>query len=179
MQIFKSEYKFYGKHADYINQLKAHKFFSYNYEFLYIAPLYGLYRNRKGKPETTELLIKVPFEQIYAKRDKIELSYRLVLLGGVKPEDFESFSDRFFREVEPDPVHLASFEAYLFGGIEALFEELVASVPSNPLDKTQAIAQLIDELNTSNSCVDKNVILDLTKEVPSKPNLIDKTEIGS
>lgn len=153
--MFDKQYRFFGSHAEKVNaltsifdeQAKA-RLFERNLDVYINAPLIGFLYNRKAKKDDKgDVSAQSIFpEQLINASDKLKYNLRLILLldKGYEPDE-EKRLDKAFRNFGSDE-DLALFDEYVLGGVEVLYEKLIASVNSTTtyIDK---LYDFIEEFN--------------------------------
>lgn len=160
-------YNFYGKHANYMNELTKPlgedkpPFFKTNMDVMYAACIIGFKYNKKSNidKETEAKKKTIMNEQIYNSRVLIQFLYRLILLLDTSVD--YSTEDRlrlaYEKEVsasqegetpnEEDENFNNPFEKllyqYMLGGIEYLYENLIG----NGKDPITNMGTIIDEIS--------------------------------
>lgn len=153
--MFDKQLRITGSHARYISELKQEReefgetgFFSRYLDIYTLAPLVGFLYQRKGKKnEVVRIADKdctrsVMLEEVLQGRPRLEFAYRLILLLDAEHEpDVEARIDKAFR-TEPGKnwEDEQLFDAYMLGGIEVLYEQLVdpaheSAAGSDPLSR--------------------------------------------
>lgn len=136
--MYEKNLYFKGKHATYMKQLAA-KFsenikvgiFKRNLDVYLLAPIVGMAYGRQadvdnGKDEPTS----IHTEQLIEEMTNLEMNYRTILLLHDKDKlDVETRITRAFRYDEDSEKRKEGdeiFESYVRGGIEVLYEKLIA-----------------------------------------------------
>lgn len=156
--MFEEQYRFYGKHADMVNELtnvfdesSNAKVFNSNIELLLVAPLVGFVFQRKverdrsiGASSNNESIM--PGELI--KRQKnLEYNFKLILLLDKKYEpDEKKRLDKAFRYFGNNPSDYELFQSYVRGGIEVLYEKLIVNCNS-PIDYVNHISDFLEDFD--------------------------------
>lgn len=127
-------FKFLGKYADIANALKKAKVVSHFWKILCIAPIIGVLEGRtSSNGKSSEESATVFSEQMNDYYDEIIFAFRIVmLLNPVKTLD-EKKEDAFkyYCKVDDEEKNkrvkdnFDLFKAYLFGGLDVLYEELL------------------------------------------------------
>lgn len=134
--LFKGEYSFRGTHAEKVIQLTAefddakHKLFTYNYNVYLLAPIVGFLYGRKADLDKGSDTTKIFAGQLSPIEDDLWFNYRLIMLLDKDNEaDFNHRVEKAFRQygqeqAKPDEE---VYEAYVRGGVDVLYEKLIAS----------------------------------------------------
>ena len=146
--MFDKQYRFFGSHAEKVNALTAifdeaskAKLFDRNLDVYINAPLVGFLNGRKAYKDKTDNGISpqnIFPEQMMNASDKLKYNLRMILLLDKSYEpDSEKRLDRAFRHLGQDEADLELFDSYVLGGVEVLYEKLVAgaSTPSDYMDR--------------------------------------------
>ena len=178
MQVYDRDFRFHGRHAKRVSQLVSQKFFSYNYELMYTAPIYGLLRKRSAELDHTkeeesekEIITKVPTEQVIGNQSQIRMAYFLVMLNlpEIEDKDFKTHADKLFRKVELTTEDRARFEGFMRGGIDALYEELVQNCPDNPVDQALKVAEIVREFDLISTVIGSEKLVRMAAGVADHP----------
>ena len=149
--MFDKNMTFYGKHANYLRQLAPSKIsggaveqrksiFDNNMQVIELASIIGFMYKRKGEidKDTSIPPNNIFLEQVMKIKDVLELNYRVImLLDGKNKLSQDERLDRAFRYDRDEERRKAGdeiFLAYLLGGIELLYEELVEDSTSTEDD---------------------------------------------
>ncbi len=154
--MFRKQYRFTGTHADMVNALTSvfdeptrTKLFEHNYDVYINAPIIGFLFNRKGIKNTDSSIAdqNVFPEQVINNSEKLTYILRLILIldSNYEPNK-EKRLDKAFRELGKDENDLALFDEYVLGGVEVLYEKLIAEA-TGPSDYVNKIYDLIEELH--------------------------------
>lgn len=178
--MFEEQYRFYGKHADMVNELTNvfedklnTKVFNSNIELLLVAPLVGFVYQKKaerdrsdGAASNTESIF--PPELI--KRQKaLEYNVKLILLLDKKYEPDETKRiDKAFRYFGNNNEDYELFQSYVLGGVEVLHEKLIED-SNSPNDYVNKICDFLEDFDQLyNRGVTNEIILEKCKEVEEK-----------
>lgn len=136
MPIFDKTIVIKGKHGAYANALKENGFFPRIIDVYTNAAIIGFIHNRKGTKdndsEFKNVETKINFEQVNNELAHFILTYRLILLlDNQKELDLDSRINRAFKDdsLENQENHIANFKvfnSYVLGGIEILYENILA-----------------------------------------------------
>ena len=160
--MFDKEVRITGKHAHYMVLLANNfgdtnaKLFNRNIDVYVQAPIVGFLYTRKA---TKDVETKDPNGKVYDAhilkdqmlnaKDNLTFNMQLILLLDVNYEkNEEKRVDRAFRNFGQDEKDFELFESYLLGGIEVLYEHLIADASkaddyiSNLADFTEHIYSL-------------------------------------
>ena len=149
--MFDQTMTFYGKHANYLRQLAPSKIaggsveqrktiFDNNMQVIELASIIGFIYKRKGELDKDTNIPKnnIFDEQVKKIKDTLELNYRVImLLDGKNKISQDERLDRAFRYDRDEERRKAGdeiFLAYLLGGIELLYEELIEDSTSTEDD---------------------------------------------
>lgn len=164
MSIIKTEMVFKGSHADNIRRLKSVNVFSSAIEIVILAAMIGLDKNL-SKPvdpmSSNTTPFKVEAEAILNNEQRLSLAYAAVALYHDESMDFKQAADSFFRAREPE--HWEQFMSFIRGGIDYLYETLLASSESD-LARVLAISKLFDEFSDYMITFRKEVVQKLANE---------------
>ncbi len=178
--MFEEQYRFYGKHADMVNELtnvfdeKTNaKVFNSNIDLLLVAPLVGFVYQRRaerdrseGASSNTESIF--PGELINRQKS-LEYNVKLILLLDKKNEpDVAKRIDKAFRFFGTNADDYELFQGYVRGGIEVLHEKLIeeSKTPNDYINKISDF--LVDFEQLYNGGVTNETILEKCREVEKK-----------
>lgn len=177
--FFDKQYRFYGSYAEKVSALTAvfddaskSKFFVHNYDVFINAPLIGFLYNRKGKKDSGsksgnfEIAPQNIFpEQMINMQEISRYNLRLILLLDTTHEpDPQKRLDKAFRHLE-DKEDTDLFEEYLLGGVEVLYEKLIAGANST-MDYINNLYDFIEDFDDKfNSELSSNSVLDLCNTI--------------
>lgn len=178
--MFEEQYRFYGKHADMVNELtnvfdeKTNaKVFNSNIELLLVAPLVGFVYKRRAERDRTEGASSktesiFPAELINRQKS-LEYNVKLILLLDKKYEPDESKRiDKAFRFFGNNADDYELFQSYVRGGIEVLHEKLIEESKS-PNDYINKISDFLEDFEQLyNGGVTNETILEKCREVEKK-----------
>jgi len=134
--MFRGEYSFRGTHAEKVIRLtasfdkKGNKLFPRNLDVYLLAPIVGFMYGRKSDLDKSGESTKIFPEQISNEHTTLWFTYRLIILLDEKYEpNFDERVNKAFKyygreQAQPDE---ALYEAYVRGGVDILFEKLIAS----------------------------------------------------
>lgn len=137
--MFDKEYSFRGKHCDYVIKLtaeydaKKHKLFSTNYDVYAIAPIIGFLYGRKAELDKSGDSTKIFPDKLMKEQQNLLFNYRLIMILDKNHEsDFNERLNKAFRyygseKAAPDEE---LYESYVRGGVEVLYEKLIANTTS-------------------------------------------------
>ena len=149
--MFEKNITFHGKHADYLRQLAPSRIagtqvtqrqtiFASNLDVILAASIVGFVYHRKAPINRNNDIAdnNIFLEQLNTIRDQLELNYRLIMILDNKEElSQEKRIDKAFRydrnEEKRKPGD-ETFMAYMLGGIEVLYEKLLADSTSTDED---------------------------------------------
>lgn len=172
--MFKKQYRFTGTHADMVNELTAifdestkTRLFEHNYDVYINAPIIGfLYRKKGIKNTNSEIADQNIFpEQMINNSDQLMYLLRLILvLDSDYEPDEEKRLDKAFRELGKDENDLALFDSYVLGGVEILYEKLIAEA-SGLGDYMNRLYDFIEEFHERfNEDISNKDILELCRK---------------
>lgn len=172
--MFRKQYRFTGTHAAMVNELTAifddsakAKLFEHNYDVYINAPIIGFLYHRKGEKNTnSEIADQNIFpEQMINNSDQLTYLLRLILILDSEYEpDEEKRLDKTFRELGKDEADLALFNSYVFGGVEILYEKLIAEA-SGTGDYMNRLYDFIEEFyERFNDGISNKDILELCRQ---------------
>lgn len=170
MPIFDKTIVLTGKHAYYADMLKERGFFNRILDVYVNAPLVGLTYNRKAQkdtsPEYKDIDKKVFMETITKETSSLEFVYRLTLLLDQQQEvNLEERVNRAFRDDAHDEIrekheeNMNNFNSYVLGGIEVLYEKIIAQGGTN-MDFIRNAYDFMKEQNLSLSDQSADKLLD-------------------
>lgn len=176
--MFRKQYRFTGTHADMVNELTAIfddsakvKLFEHNYDVYINAPIIGFLYHRKGKKNTnSEIADQNIFpEQMINNSEQLTYLLRLILILDSEYEaDEEKRLDKAFREFGKDESDLILFDSYVLGGVEVLYEKLIAEA-SGTGDYINRMYDFIEEFNERfNEDITNKAILELCENILNK-----------
>ena len=169
--LFEKDYSFKGTHAEKVKQLvenkfdKDHKLFERNMDVYLMAPIVGFLQGRrapldKSSQTTTNILAAI---MIQYKADLL-FNYRLIMILDKNHEsDFNERLNKAFRyygseKAAPDEE---LYESYVRGGVEVLYEKLIANTTSEE-DYLTNLYDFLEEFDERyNQSVSTDSIIDL------------------
>ena len=143
-------HRFYGRHGAALYDLKDKRYFERYVDVMAVAPIIGFAYGRMSELDHADLDDpgrQAPATQISKVNHQLEIDYKLIML---LDDDYEpNFDERLKKAfiVEPldrSPEDLEHFESYLRGGIDYLYENIIAE--GNTLDNQ--LIELEDLLNS-------------------------------
>ena len=159
--MFDKPYRFHGSHANraralysiFDNESKA-QIFKFAKEVYAYAPLVGfLYQrradlNHEKNPETGEEYdVSIMTEQVMSIGEDLALNFALIMLLDTDYEpDEEKRVDKALRHTGKDPGDEARFDAYVRGGVDVLYEKLIAGGGSAQ-DYVNRLYDFVDDIN--------------------------------
>lgn len=155
--MFDKQYKFTGTHADMVDKLtmvidEANKttLFDYKYEVYINAPLIGYLFNNKGTKNNIKEQkdVNIFAEQMINISDQLKYILRLILIldKNYEPDEDERL-DKAFRKLGQDPKDLELFDAYLLGGVEVLYNALMAEPVTDYVEYINRTYEFVEEFN--------------------------------
>lgn len=172
--MFDKEVRITGKHAHYMVLLANNfgetnaKLFNRNIDVYIQAPIVGfLYKKKSIKdvemkdPNGKVYDAHILKDQMINAKDNLVFNMQLILLLDSEYEqNEENRINRAFRNFGKDERDFTLFESYLLGGIEVLYDHLIANA-SNADDFIANLSDFTDQINVLyNKSVDKNELLD-------------------
>ena len=168
--MFDKEYSFRGKHCDYVIKLtaeydaKKHKLFSTNYDVYAIAPIIGFLYGRKAELDKSGDSTKIFPYKLMKEQQNLLFNYRLIMILDKNHEsDFNERLNKAFRyygseKAAPDEE---LYESYVRGGVEVLYEKLIANTTSEE-DYLTNLYDFLEEFDERyNQSVSTDSIIDL------------------
>ena len=168
--MFDKEYSFRGKHCDYVIKLtaeydaKKHKLFSTNYDVYAIAPIIGFLYGRKAELDKSGDSTKIFPDKLMKEQQNLLFNYRLIIILDKNHEsDFNERLNKAFRyygseKAAPDEE---LYESYVRGGVEVLYEKLIANTTSEE-DYLTNLYDFLEEFDERyNQSVSTDSIIDL------------------
>ena len=168
--MFDKEYSFRGKHCDYVIKLtaeydaKKHKLFSTNYDVYAIAPIIGFLYDRKAELDKSGDSTKIFPDKLMKEQQNLLFNYRLIMILDKNHEsDFNERLNKAFRyygseKAAPDEE---LYESYVRGGVEVLYEKLIANTTSEE-DYLTNLYDFLEEFDERyNQSVSTDSIIDL------------------
>ena len=168
--MFDKEYSFRGKHCDYVIKLtaeydaKKHKLFSTNYDVYAIAPIIGFLYGRKAELDKSGDSTKIFPDKLMKEQQNLLFNYRLIMILDKNHEsDFKERLNKAFRyygseKAAPDEE---LYESYVRGGVEVLYEKLIANTTSEE-DYLTNLYDFLEEFDERyNQSVSTDSIIDL------------------
>lgn len=166
--MFNKDYTIKGKHAEYMRFLvsssegltlgRSAKIFDYGYQLLTIAPMIGaLYDLKPEVEENKGMDFTVKAIQMIRNKEKLEKTYRLILLGErtlkISPDDRINF---VFRPQNDDKEKADElFNSYMRGGIEWLYNKTC----KNGTNSDNYLSNIISAIHefTQEFCIYNNI----------------------
>jgi hypothetical protein len=172
--LFQKEYSFRGSHAEKVNKLTSQfdsngsaKLFSRNLDVYIIAPLIGfLYGRKSDQNKSGSETTKIFPDQLIREQIILKYNYQLIMMLDKKHEPlFDERLNKAFRNYgnnsEQTIADEQSYERYVLGGIEILYEKLIENA-TNPEDYISGLYDFMEEFNERyNETVSDEKILDL------------------
>lgn len=172
--MFDKEVRLTGKHAHYMILLANNlgetnaKLFNRNIDVYVQAPIVGFLYKRKGSKDNDMKdsngkvydahILK---DQMLNAKDNLVFNMQLILLFDSEYEqNEENRIDHAFRSFGKDECDFELFESYLLGGIEVLYEHLIADAAKTD-DFIENLSSFVDDINERfNQNVNKEKLLD-------------------
>lgn len=156
--MYDKEFSFTGKHVSMVESLTKFPYkategltsnrfvFKSNIDLFLIAPLVGVLYNRKSAKDPSSLSTKIFSEQFKPRYDDIEFLIRLVILtyqdDHLTDNDKINLAFKGYYETEKREYVKNTFESFLLGGIEYLYEMIIKDTKS--IDE---VTQRFEEFN--------------------------------
>lgn len=171
--MFDKQYRFLGSHAEKVNELTAifdadakAKLFERNLDVYINAPLIGYLFHQKGEKNTDG---EIPAQNIFPEQminasDTLQYILRLILLLDSENEPDEGKRlDKAFRWFGQEE-DLLLFDQYVLGGVDVLYEKLIADA-GGPDDYITNMYDFLEEFNDRfNSEITNDDILELCRK---------------
>lgn len=139
--MFDKQYRFRGIHAEKVKQLtgvfdslsKA-QLFNRNVDVYVNAPIVGFLYGQRSEPDNTKNLEtnevynqNIMGDRVIYSQEELMFNFRLIMLLDVDYEpDEEKRIDKAFRHMGEDPLDEERFDAYVRGGVDVLYDKLIA-----------------------------------------------------
>ena len=133
--MFNKNIKVLGKHSYYMDELKNKNFFSRHLDVYIHAALIGFQYNRKALPDKSSEYASqdrtIFLEQILNEVNNLDFIFRLIIL--MENSDNLSLDERVTRAFRDDSIssseqhnqNLLTFNSYVLGGMEVLYEKII------------------------------------------------------
>lgn len=157
--MFDKQYRFRGSHALRVDALTSvfdseskAKLFDRNVDVYANAPLVGFLYGRTAElddtrnPETNQVYNQnVMGDRVIYSQEELLFNFRLIMLLDESYESNEDIRiDKAFRHMGEDPSDEAHFDSYVRGGVDVLYEKLIAGV-SSPDEYVTRLYDFVDE----------------------------------
>lgn len=155
--MYDSQYRFTGRHAKMVRALAGDaegggKIFQRYVDVLLVAPLAGFLFGEwidieTIKEKSGEKPASIFLDQLNTERSKLELAYQTIVLLDEKhePDKDERISKAFRISFDSVSAEDSSwYEGYVLGGVEVLYNKLVAQTDDD-MDCMQAISEFLDD----------------------------------
>ena len=155
--MFDEQYRFYGKHAQYVDALvKAteiqSKIFQRNIDVLLIAPVIGFINGRTAEKNTLkdkdgkEIDSSVFADRVIASQSELIFIFQLIMLLDKKYEpDKEKRIEKAFKHPGKSSEDYERFQSYVRGGVEVLYERIIKDNKSEE-DVIQSIYDFVENI---------------------------------
>lgn len=161
-ELFRSQIRFYGKHGQYIEALspgtekakderlpliERNKYlFKRVVDVYLIAPMVGYLYQRKSERDSGESNKNIMEGAISNEYNRLIFTYQMIMILDKEDEpDLDKRLSRAFRDLDKDnPEGLDLFNAYARGGIEVLYEKLIANA-ATPEDIAANLTDFIED----------------------------------
>lgn len=170
--MFDNEYAFKGKHADIVMNLtkefdsKKNKLFRTNYDVYLLAPIIGfLYQRKSDVDNSSNSSTKIWGDMLIKNSDDLMFNYRLIMLLDKNNEpDAEKRIEKAFRGNNSEDDE-ALYESYVRGGVEVIYEKLMAEVNTSDeyINKLYDFLEEFDE--RYNQTIDKEQVLERCRKI--------------
>jgi hypothetical protein len=131
-----------------------------------MAPIIGFMYNRKADLDKGAENTKIFPEQLMNERNNMLFTYRLIMLLDKEYEpDFDERVNKAFRHYGSEKAELdeSLYEQYVRGGVDVLYEKLLATVSSEE-DYLKNLYDFVEEFDERyNQTVSTDSILDLCR----------------
>lgn len=157
--MFDKEFRFTGKHAEYVTKLSSNfgetkaKLFDRNVDVYVQAPIVGFLFQRRAEKDLTKdesgkiIDAHILSDQVLTSKNDLVFNMQLILLLDKMYEPSEEERvDKAFRNFGKDEKDLELFESYVRGGIEVLYEKLIQDASTTD-DYIQNLTGFTDEIN--------------------------------
>lgn len=168
--MFDKEYSFRGKHCEYVIKLtaeydaKKHKLFATNYDVYAIAPVIGFLYGRKAELDKSGDSTKIFPDKLMKEQQNLLFNYRLIMILDKNHEsDFNERLNKAFRYYGSEKAVSDEdlYESYVRGGVEVLYEKLIANATSEE-DYLKNLYDFLEEFDERyNDSVSTESIIDL------------------
>lgn len=168
--MFDKEYSFRGKHCEYVIKLtaeydsKKHKLFTTNYDVYAIAPVIGFLYGRTAELDKSGDSTKIFPDKLLKEQQNLLFNYRLIMILDKNHEpDFNERLNKAFRYYgsEKGAPDEELYESYVRGGVEVLYEKLIANATSEE-DYLKNLYDFLEEFDERyNEAVSTESIIDL------------------
>lgn len=155
--LFRGQYRFFGTHADRVKKLTAefdsnkHKLFGTVHEVFQLAPVVGfLYKRKADLNRDVPGDISIFDAEMSRHKDVFQFNYQLIMLLDIEhATDEDARVDKAFKfygteQAKPDED---LYESYVRGGVDVLFEKLIAQSGS-PDDYTQYLYEFMEDFES-------------------------------
>ena len=133
-----------------IDEANKTTLFDYKYEVYINAPLIGYLFNNKGTKNNIKEQkdVNIFAEQMINISDQLKYILRLILIldKNYVPDEDERL-DKAFRKLGQDPKDLELFDAYLLGGVEVLYNALMAEPVTDYVEYINRTYEFVEEFN--------------------------------
>lgn len=170
--MFDKEYAFKGRHAEMVNDLTKkfgvnnNKLFQRNLDVYILAPIIGfLYQRKADIDNTSNISTKIFGDILIQNSDDLMFNYRLIMLLDKNNEpDAEKRIEKTFRGNNSEDDE-ALYESYVRGGVEVLYEKLMAKVNASDeyINKLYDFLEEFDE--RYNQTIDMEQVLERCRKI--------------
>lgn len=179
--FYSTDYEIRGKHGQMVKALTANiadntknkrqiRIFETNVSVMVNAPMIGFLSKKKGKEDrSTDQSAKIAGAQMMAYSEDLKYVMQLILLLDDSYEpDFTRRIDKAFRNFGECEKDLELFEAYLRGGIEILYSNIIGR-STKPFEFADNLVSFMYDFNDLyNESVSNEDILKLCNEFAGK-----------
>lgn len=177
--MFDKQYRFYGAHARKVDELtqafenvKKAKLFDTAMNVYVTAVkvgyLYKVKAERDKSPGASDIDKSIFAEDMLKISEECKLILRMIILTDVEYEpDKEKRLDKAFRHLGEDENDLKLFDSYLLGGVDLLYDKLIADA-STVDDYINNLYFFLEDFHEKfNEGLSSDVILELCKNAES------------
>lgn len=165
MSFFDQEYRFFGPHAQKVQELVSNEFFESYIEILLVAGLVGKSQNQTSPLEKGQgtSVAKIHIDTIFSRQRQLEHEFMLVMLSDIHSDDnFSEQAELLFRMQQPSESQWETFNSYVRGGIDYLYDKLLASTSTAPKDQLNAIVDLLHEYRLINGSIGSDKLVQMS-----------------
>ncbi|MBP3238898.1 MAG: hypothetical protein J6M24_07485 [Lachnospiraceae bacterium] len=178
--MFDKEYSFKGRHAQRVEKLTSNlddrikgglKLFGRNLDVYMDAPLVGILYNRKAEADYTKnpvnnetYVTKIFGDILIQNKLELEFNYKLIMLLDERSEkDPKVRISKAFRRTGDDYTDIETYESYVRGGIDVLYEKLIEGV-TDTHEYIERLAEFVGDFQEKyNDCIDFEEVCKLSR----------------